>query len=65
MLHFRAFLCYLMVIPLQFVCAQRKRVMLQQRDLCESVMFLVQLGHVYRVCGPGLVSMSPVSVSGV
>ena len=63
MLHFHVFVYCLMLIPLHFMCVQYVGVKLQRIDPWERVMSLLNEGHVYFVCGPLLLSMSPASVS--
>ena len=63
MLHFQVSVYCLMLLPLHFMCAQYVGVLSQRIDPSERVMFLLHEGHVYFVCSPGLLSMSPASVS--
>ena len=51
-----------MVIPLHFKCVEYEGIVLQLMDTCEHVMFLVQMGHEYLICGPVLVFIFPLSV---
>ena len=53
MLHFHVSVYCLMLTPRNFMCVQCVGVMLEWIDSWECVIFLLHVGHMYFVCGPG------------